>query len=162
MTLRALRIIIKRVIKMSLAERLKARLAELGMNQKELAKNLNISYTTLNGYFTGYREPDFHTLMLLANNLDCTVAYLLGEIDIPKPKITVDLKEPIILIDDTTPPNKKSEKEENNNDGDSDLVIIHRLHKKLSPVDKEKFMKLLRIQFAEDFPDEDNDDGVQK
>ena len=41
--------------------RKKARLSQL-----ELAKKCNIANTTISGYETGYREPDFETLLNIA------------------------------------------------------------------------------------------------
>lgn len=61
---------------MTLGKRLKAKLEETGLKQTELAKRLNISPTTLNGYFTDYREPDLNTLKRLADELNTTVDYL--------------------------------------------------------------------------------------
>ncbi len=37
-----------------------------GLSQLELAKRCNISNTTISGYETGYREPDFKTLVNIA------------------------------------------------------------------------------------------------
>ena len=61
---------------MALGNRLKSRSEELGIKQTELSKRLKISRSTLNGYFTGYREPDLKTLEKLALELDTTVEYL--------------------------------------------------------------------------------------
>jgi len=68
---------------MSIGKRLKNRLDSLGLKQNELAKKLNISPTTLNGYFTDYREPDINTLKRLANALETTFEYLIGETNSP-------------------------------------------------------------------------------
>ena len=37
-----------------------------GLSQLELAKKCNIANTTISGYETGYREPDFETLLNIA------------------------------------------------------------------------------------------------
>lgn len=39
-----------------------------GLSQLELAKKCNIANTTISGYETGYREPDFKTLLNIAKN----------------------------------------------------------------------------------------------
>lgn len=62
---------------MTVGARLKKRLEELGMKQNQLAALLNISPSTLNGYFTDYRVPDLKTLTRLAEALDTDVAYLI-------------------------------------------------------------------------------------
>ena len=41
-----------------IGEKIKTRLKELGLTQKDLAITLNISPSTLSGYITGYRTPD--------------------------------------------------------------------------------------------------------
>lgn len=61
---------------MTIGERLKSRLEDLEIRQNELAKRLNISPTTLNGYFTNYREPDINTLIRLADELETSVEFL--------------------------------------------------------------------------------------
>ena len=75
---------------MTIGQRLKARLAELDMKQSELAKKLNLSPTTLNGYFTGYREPDIETLKRLAKELEITVQDLIGSTEPPTLKEASD------------------------------------------------------------------------
>lgn len=124
-------------------DRLQKLCKERGKKLTPLLSELGMS-SSATGRWQDGTLPNGETLMKLANYFNVSTDYLLGN------------------TDDPTLPNKKGEKKDDDSDGDTDLVIIHRLHKKLSPVDKEKFMKLLRIQFAEDFPDEDNDDGVQK
>lgn len=61
---------------MTVGNRLKTRLEELGLKQNELAKRLGISPSTLNGYIKDYREPDIKTLERLAKELDTTVEYI--------------------------------------------------------------------------------------
>lgn len=60
-----------------MGERLRKLLEAGGMTQTELAKKLDISLSTLNGYITGYREPDVHMLSLLARELGTTTDYLI-------------------------------------------------------------------------------------
>lgn len=47
-----------------------------GMSQKELAQKLNIAPTTLSGYITNSREPDFATLKKIASILNVSIDYL--------------------------------------------------------------------------------------
>ena len=59
-----------------LGEKIKIRLKELGLTQKDLALQMNISPSTLSGYITGYRTPDINTIKLLANHLRVSPSYL--------------------------------------------------------------------------------------
>jgi hypothetical protein len=70
---------------------------------------------------------------------ETTSDYILGFTDDPKPLI------------------KKIEQLEQEKNENPEIITMHRLHSKLSPKDRERFMKLLRIQFDEDFPEDDDD-----
>jgi len=48
------------------------------MSQKQLARQLNISYSTLNGYVKNNREPDYATVIAIAKYFDVSVDYLVG------------------------------------------------------------------------------------
>ena len=61
----------------SFGEKLKKVLAERKITQKELAKELNIAPTTLNGYISNKREPDLETVKKLARILNVTTDHLL-------------------------------------------------------------------------------------
>lgn len=63
---------------MSMGQRLRKLLEENAITQTELAKRLDISVSTLNGYITGYREPDIQMLSLLARELGTTTDYLIN------------------------------------------------------------------------------------
>jgi transcriptional regulator with XRE-family HTH domain len=80
-------------------ERLKYSRTKKELRQKELAKQINVSTSCIAMWETGKRQPDFEVLLELAQALECGVAYLLGEADIPSPA-------PIIseLSNDPTPP----------------------------------------------------------
>ena len=65
-----------------IGQRMKSRLEHLGMNQKELARKLGITQSTLNGYFTGYREPDIRTIERLSEALEVSVEYLITGRDV--------------------------------------------------------------------------------
>jgi transcriptional regulator with XRE-family HTH domain len=60
-----------------IGDKIKQRLEELGLKQKELAHRLNISPSTLNGYITGYRSPDINTLKKISDELKVSSSYLL-------------------------------------------------------------------------------------
>lgn len=60
-----------------LGEKIRVRLKELGLTQKDLALQMNISPSTLSGYITGYRTPDINTIKLLAKNLKIEPSYLI-------------------------------------------------------------------------------------
>ena len=62
----------------TIGSRLKLKIRQLGINQKELAEKLNISLSTLNGYFRDYREPDIKTIIRLAKELGTSVEYLIA------------------------------------------------------------------------------------
>ena len=49
-------------------------------SQKEVALDLNIAPTTLGNYIRNQREPDFETLIAIANYFDVSVDYLLGNV----------------------------------------------------------------------------------
>ena len=47
-----------------------------GLSQLELAKKCNIANTTISGYETGYREPDFKTLVNIAKNCGFEIKFI--------------------------------------------------------------------------------------
>ena len=47
-----------------------------GLSQLELAKKCNIANTTISGYETGYREPDFKTLVNIAKNCGFEIKFV--------------------------------------------------------------------------------------
>ena len=59
-------------------ENLKKARIKKGLSQKETAEQIGMSYPRYNHYETGKREPDNKTLTLIANFLDVSVDYLLG------------------------------------------------------------------------------------
>lgn len=63
---------------MSFGERLLFLLEENGMSQKNLAEELHLAPTTLNGYIREHRQPDYNVLIQLAKYFDVTTDYLLG------------------------------------------------------------------------------------
>lgn len=69
---------------MTFGKRLKDLMEERNITQRQLSKELNIAASTINGYANDYREPDFYTLIALANYFDVSTDYLLGITKIPK------------------------------------------------------------------------------
>lgn len=66
-------------------KRLKELRGEKGLSQRELAKLLNISSSTIAMYETGQRDPDTETLQSISEFFGCSVDYLLGRTDIRNP-----------------------------------------------------------------------------
>jgi transcriptional regulator with XRE-family HTH domain len=63
---------------LSFGERLLKLLDEREISQKQFAENLDITYSTFNGYVNNKRECDFQTLKRIATYLDTSIDYLLG------------------------------------------------------------------------------------
>ena len=83
---------------MTFAERLRVLIEEKDVTQREVAEQLHIALSTLNGYVNGYREPDFITLASLSKYFEVSTDYLLGLSDIPNSTINIsDRKEQILL-----------------------------------------------------------------
>ncbi len=65
---------------MDFLEKLDSLLAEKGINRAELAREINVPYTTIMSmYDRGYRNIKLTTLKKLALYFDCTVDYLVSE-----------------------------------------------------------------------------------
>lgn len=60
------------------AERLRTLRQRLGLTQQELADQLGIHRATYGNYEAGNRDPDFDTLLQMAEFFGCSVDYLLG------------------------------------------------------------------------------------
>ncbi|MDE7082883.1 MAG: helix-turn-helix domain-containing protein [Clostridia bacterium] len=63
---------------MKFQERLKELRNEKELSQQELAKELKVSQRSISSWETGFRQPDFETLSLIAKYFDVTTDYLLG------------------------------------------------------------------------------------
>ena len=63
---------------MTLGEVLRELLEERGITQKNLAKSLNISASTLGNYIQNTREPDYAMLKAFADYFDVSTDYLLN------------------------------------------------------------------------------------
>ena len=57
----------------------------IGLNQKEFAQQLGMSQQRYQHYESGKRQPDNHTLALIAQELNVTTDYLLGKSGSPAP-----------------------------------------------------------------------------
>lgn len=66
---------------------------EKKITQRELAKLLNLSPSTIAMYETAQRKPDFETLEKIANFFDVSTDYLLGRTNIRNPYKEAVLKE---------------------------------------------------------------------
>lgn len=63
---------------MSLGNRLRELRMSKGVNQKEVAKMLNVDRSTYGKYETGDSSPDYDKLTKLADYFSVTIDYLLG------------------------------------------------------------------------------------
>lgn len=68
---------------MTLGERLQFLLAERDLKQNKFAKENHMSATTFNGYVKGNRQPDYDTLIKIAEYFDVSTDYLLGVTEFP-------------------------------------------------------------------------------
>lgn len=65
-----------------LPERLKTIRQDRGLTQREVAKKMHISPSSIALYETGDRNPDPLMLKRLADFFDCSVDWLLGRVDL--------------------------------------------------------------------------------
>lgn len=70
---------------MNFSLRLENLIQEKNITQKQLAGELHIAASTLNGYVMEHREPDFKTLAQIAGYFKVSTDYLLGLTDLRKP-----------------------------------------------------------------------------
>ena len=70
---------------MKFGARLENLLEERNISQKQLSRELHIAPSTLNGYLRRNREPDFTTLIELAEYFEVSTDYLLSLIHISEP-----------------------------------------------------------------------------
>ena len=62
----------------SIAQRLQFAMEVRGYTQYQLAEQIFVTRTTINGYCNGYRTPNCDSLRRIAIELDITTDYLLG------------------------------------------------------------------------------------
>lgn len=70
---------------MDIGNQLRKLLEQDGITQKQLAKDLNISTTTLNGYVKNRRQPDANTVIRLASYFHTTTDFIYGLTTIREP-----------------------------------------------------------------------------
>ena len=63
---------------MDFGARLRSAREQMGLTRDDLAKQIQIQYSALSKYESSAREPDFETLVLLANALRVSTDYILG------------------------------------------------------------------------------------
>ena len=73
---------------MNFATRLKDLRKREKLTQEELALKINKTRSTIAGYETERKQPDYETLKTLASFFDVTVDYLIGHSDVSKLKDT--------------------------------------------------------------------------
>lgn len=66
-------------------DRIRERRREAGMKQRDLASKTGLSAGAVGMYETGKRVPDIDTLKLIANALETSRPYLLGDTSDPRP-----------------------------------------------------------------------------
>lgn len=71
---------------MDFGQRLLQLLYHHGISQKQLALELKIAPTTLNGYVNNRREPDYKILKEISNFFNVSTDYLLGN----QPSVTIE------------------------------------------------------------------------
>lgn len=75
--------------KNKLSDRLKMLREEPGISQYKLAEHLNLSRGLLSNYEQGSREPDYDTLILIADYYRVSIDYLLGITNVRKRLIDI-------------------------------------------------------------------------
>lgn len=110
---------------MKFGTRLENLLEERNISQKQLSKELHIAPSTLNGYLRRNREPDFTTLIELADYFHVSTDYLLGITNLRSPSSTTDIY----------------------NDDEGDLISIYRA---LKPKEQNYLLKQAHIYYDQD------------
>lgn len=71
-------------------DRLRAALKIKYITQKDLAKELELNYKSVNSYIAGLANPSLETLAHIARFLNISVDYFVGIIDDPRPILKVE------------------------------------------------------------------------
>ena len=82
---------------MDIGLQLRNLLEQDGISQKQLAEDLNISATTLNGYIQNRRQPDAKMVIRLASYFHTTTDYIYGITNIREPYATPIMRRSVIL-----------------------------------------------------------------
>ena len=99
---------------MKIGERLKKIREKLNLNQKEFAKKLGTSSTTITMIENGQRDPSRQLLIKLAEVYKIDITWILtgmGKVFIDNIKVNLMFDEAITLLKDFTELNDKSKKE---------------------------------------------------
>lgn len=120
-----------------------------GLTQQDIANLLNVGRSTIAGYETKGKQPDFEKLKVLSTFFNVTIDYLLGRVDsdninISNGKITEALNDDPELSQFW---NTLKERE--------DLKLLFKQTKDLAPNDVKKIMRIIKA--IED--EEDRNDG---
>ncbi|MGJ0846909.1 Helix-turn-helix [Tissierella praeacuta DSM 18095] len=118
---------------------------EREITQRELAKKLNISPSTIAMYETGQRKPDSDMLENIANFFNVSVDYLLGRTDIKNPseEISNAVENDPELLDFW---NELKERE--------DLQVLFKQTKELTPKGIQQIIRIIKA--IEDEEDREN------
>lgn len=63
---------------MTLGQRIRNIMEDCDITQKQMAEDLNLATSTLNGYLCDTRQPDYDVLLSIAKYLSVSTDYLLG------------------------------------------------------------------------------------
>ena len=87
------------VIVMTFGERIRALREERGIKQKDLARELSLSASTIGMYEQNRREPDLETLTRMARYFECSLDMLTGQPprDVPDSVGALSLREEELL-----------------------------------------------------------------
>lgn len=113
-----------------ISTRLKSLREDADLSQKELAKLLGVSPSTIGMYEAGKRTPDSEMLTRICDFFNITVDYLIGRSNIKNPKCST------------------YNKEEQNPITDDEKNILN-LYKKLNDKDKAKFEGMMELKISE-------------
>ena len=69
-------------VDVKVAERIKDLMAEKGLNQTKLAKNIGLKQNTISAWLLRKKEPSINSLWLLADYFNVSIDYLVGREDI--------------------------------------------------------------------------------
>ncbi len=67
---------------MTLGQRIRQLMEDEDISQRQMAKELNLATSTLNGYLCDTRQPDYSVLSAIARYLSVSVDYLIGNTDL--------------------------------------------------------------------------------
>ncbi|AEM79783.1 helix-turn-helix domain-containing protein [Thermoanaerobacter wiegelii] len=127
---------------MTFSDRLKELRKEKNLTQEDLAKILGISRSTIAGYETERKEPDYETLKKIADFFNVSIDYLLGRTDIRSPvdEITEAVSDDPELLEFW---NELKDRE--------DLKLLFKQTKKLSPKEIKQIIRIIKaIEEEED------------